>query len=81
MPYQICYPRAPEIIIERPSCLDELIDAAEKLGAGFRHVRVDFYIVDDQIYFGEMTFTHGGGLEKVIPESFDLEMGKWMGFG
>ncbi|MCR5508946.1 MAG: hypothetical protein K6F34_09690 [Lachnospiraceae bacterium] len=80
LPYRIGFPTAPDVIIDKPDCLDELLRVSETLGKGFRHVRVDFYIVDDHIYFGEMTFTHGSGMEKVEPESFNLEMGKWMGF-
>lgn len=78
LPYSILYPAAPETIIERPKCLEEMISLAETLGEGFIHVRVDFYICNDQIYFGEMTFTHGGGIEKFTPECFGYEMGSWM---
>ena len=74
----ICYPMAPDIKIEKPDCLDELIELSEVLGEGFRHVRVDFYIVDHQIYFGEMTFTHGSGTEKFTSEEFALKMGSWI---
>ena len=78
LPYTILYPTAPEIMVEKPECLDELIELSERLGQGFIHVRADFYVVNNQIYFGEMTFSHGSGTEPFIPESFGYEMGSWM---
>lgn len=78
LPYTILYPTAPEVTIERPLCLEELISLAETLAKDFIHVRVDFYVVKNKIYFGEMTFTHGSGVEPFIPEEFGYEMGSWM---
>lgn len=78
VPVSILYPTAPDIIIDKPSCLNELIYFSETLAEGFIHVRVDFYILKEQIFFGELTFTHGSGIEKFEPEEFELEMGTWM---
>lgn len=78
IPYSILYPTAPDIIIEKPGCLDEVLSLSEKLGKDFIHVRVDWYILKKQIYFGELTFTHGSGGEKFEPEEFNAEMGSWM---
>ena len=41
--------------IRRPERLNELIAISERLGAGFSHVRVDFYEHDSEITVGEMT--------------------------
>ena len=78
LPYTILYPTDPNYIIEKPVCLDELINSAEILGKDFIHVRVDFYICRNHIFFGEMTFSHGSGTEKFIPEEFGFQMGEWM---
>ena len=78
LPYGIGYPMAGDVEIKKPDCLDELIMLSEALGAGFRHVRVDFYIIDDKVYFGEMTFSHGSGTEKFTSNEFALEMGSWI---
>ncbi len=78
LPYGIGYPIASDVDIKKPDCLDNLIVLAETVGSGFRHVRVDFYIVDGRIYFGEMTFSHGSGTEKFTSEEFALEMGSWI---
>lgn len=59
----------------------ELIEVTKKLAAPFQFVRVDFYLVNDHIYFGELTFTDGAGAEPFTPRSFDLEMGKRIRLG
>lgn len=47
--------------IEKSKNFDKMIEIASVLCKGFGHVRVDLYNVDGNIYFGEMTFTNGGG--------------------
>lgn len=49
--------RAAPGTIERPACLGEMLDAARRLSAGEEYARIDFYIVDGRIYFGEITLT------------------------
>lgn len=61
--------------MEKPEQLDRLIELATALSDGFDHVRVDFYIVGEQLYFGEMTFTNGSGFEKIYPDSMDYVLG------
>lgn len=51
-----------KVMPEKPKCLDEMIKASQKLSAPFEFVRMDYYEVDDKLYFGEMTFTPAGGL-------------------
>lgn len=50
------------LTVERPICYAEMIEAAERLAKPFPSVRVDFYVIDGRLYFGEMTFTSAGGL-------------------
>ena len=45
------------------------------LAEGFAHVRVDLYNVDGKIYFGEMTFTNGGGFDRILPMEYDKMLG------
>lgn len=61
--------------IEKPECLDEMLSYARNLSKGFPHARIDFYIINKKIYFGEVTFTNGAGFDKITPYSFDVEMG------
>ena len=74
----IGYPTDPDKKIPRPVCLEELILLAEKLGSGFAHVRVDFYVVAEKIYFGEMTFTHESGIATFYPPELGVTMGGWI---
>lgn len=62
--------------IPKPKNFDKMIDIARKLCKGFSHVRVDLYNVDGTIYFGEMTFTNGSGLDAIIPSEYDLMLGQ-----
>ena len=78
LPYSILYPTAPDVKVEKPDCLDEMISVAQRLAGGFIHARVDFYIHNGRLYFGEITFTHGSGTEKFDPPEFGVEMGNWM---
>jgi len=61
--------------IKKPITFSEMIIAAEKLANGFKFVRVDFYEVNNKLYFGEMTFTPGGGAGKFEPEEYNYLLG------
>jgi len=41
--------------VEPPSQYPQIVAAAERLGAGFDHIRCDFYLCDSTVYFCEMT--------------------------
>lgn len=69
------YPLDPKIL-DRPEYLPEMIEIAKKLSEGFIHVRVDLYCVDGKVYFGEMTFNHGAGVETWYPDTADYDLGK-----
>ena len=62
-------------VFPRPEKLDEMLDAAEILSAGFPFVRVDFYQVDGKVYFGELTFFDSGGVCWFEPEEADKRIG------
>lgn len=47
---------------------------AEKLSAKFIFVRVDFFSVKDEIYLGEMTFSHHGGKGKWISKKYEQKI-------
>ncbi|MBO7464724.1 MAG: hypothetical protein J6T56_02600 [Bacteroidales bacterium] len=52
-----------DISIKKPAVLDKAVEEAEKLAKDFPFVRVDFYIEEDRIIFGELTFTPAGGMD------------------
>ena len=65
----------PDFSLPKPKCFDKLIDCAKKLSKPFPFVRADFYIVNDKVYFGELTFTPSGGLDSNRLKETDLLMG------
>lgn len=48
--------------IEKPECFCQMMDSARILSKPFPFVRVDFYIVNGRLFFGELTFTPAGGI-------------------
>ncbi|GHH99565.1 ATP-grasp fold amidoligase family protein [Neobacillus kokaensis] len=55
----------------KPAALNEMIQLARQLSEGLPFVRVDLYYTNDRIYFGELTFTPGNGLERFSPRYYD----------
>lgn len=53
----------------------EMQKLASILSEGFPHVRVDLFMSEGHIYFGEMTFHHDGGFVPFIPEDWDVKFG------
>jgi len=78
IPFSIQYPTDPNKIISKPQKLEEMINIARLLCKGYPHVRVDFYSINEKIYFGELTFYHGSGFEKFEPESYNYVFGSWL---
>ena len=62
----------------KPICFDEMIAMSEKLSEDMRHARIDWYIVNDKLYFGEITLYDGSGLEPFDRYEDDLMMGSWI---
>lgn len=73
---EIEFPSDPEHQIEKPDNLDELLELSSILTRDIPQARADFYIVDGQIFFGEITLYHGAGYEDFRPRSFEQEFGK-----
>ncbi len=59
----------------KPDCLNELYDLSAKLSSGFKFVRIDTYIHEEMLIFGEMTFTPSGFLDNQTLPSFKKMMG------
>lgn len=64
--------------VERPDNFEYMVEIARKLSSPFPHCRVDLYNVDGKIFFGEITFYHGGGCNDIQPEEWDYRMGSWI---
>jgi hypothetical protein len=63
--------------LPRPEHLGELIRVAERLGAGFDHVRVDTYDAGGGIRVGELTLYSNSGLTPFVPDQADFVLGSW----
>ncbi len=61
-----------------PNGFEEMKRLARILSAGMPHVRVDFYDVNGQIYFGEMTFFHWSGMAPFDPQEWNYKFGEWL---
>lgn len=64
--------------IQKPEKLEEMIECVKKLSEGIRCVRVDLYIANNNVYFGEMTFFPVGGYWK-LSEAWDEKLGEMIG--
>jgi hypothetical protein len=68
----------PNLVIDKPPVLDEMIDIVRKLAAGIPHIRVDLYVIGRKIYFGELTFYDGNGYNEYNPPEWDSILGSWL---
>ena len=62
--------------VARPEHFDEMKGICRKLAKNIPFVRIDLYIIDNDIYFGEITFYPASGFGKFTPEDSDLLLGK-----
>lgn len=68
-------PNDPSYIVPKPDLLPKMLEIASRLSKGFPEIRIDFYIVNNHLYFGEFTFFHSGGLFMFYPDKFDEILG------
>ena len=63
---------------KKPAELDEMLNLAKKLSVGIPFVRTDFYIINHQVYFGEMTFFPACGMKPFVPREWDYKLGSFI---
>ena len=69
-------PQGPKF--EKPKNFEIMLKLAERLSKPFGYVRVDFYNIKGNIYFGEFTHYPGSGRDRYEPhQSFDFKLGKY----
>lgn len=61
--------------IQKPVCFDIMKTLAEKLSCRVPILRVDFYVIDDKPYFGELTFFHMSGFSHIYPNDWEKRLG------
>lgn len=62
--------------IERPQALEEMLVLAKKLAKGHNYLRTDFYSIEEELYFGEMTFYPAAGFGPWYPQDIDEKLGE-----
>lgn len=55
-----------------------MLQLAEKLLKDFKHVRIDLYNIDGNIYFGEYTFFPVSGDCPFVPDNWDYTFGEML---
>lgn len=74
LPYAFGYYSSNESV-QKPNNYLEMLKIANILCVGFKHVRVDLYEINDEVFFGELTFSPGAGFDFPKPFKFDKELG------
>lgn len=77
LPFERHYPSS-ATEIKMPSKYHEMIRLAEKLSENIPFLRSDFYEINGRLYFGELTFFPGSGLEEFTPEEWDKRLGHFI---
>jgi hypothetical protein len=62
--------------IQKPKQLKKMFDLAKNLSQEFSLSRIDFYVVNDKIFFGEITLHPEGGVGPFDSYRSDLEIGQ-----
>jgi len=70
------FPEDKNHLDEKPKKLNLMLEYAKKLSEDFKLVRVDFYIVDDELFLGELTFTPDGGIFNYKDKETELYWGE-----
>lgn len=77
LPFERHYKRS-GIRLPKPKTFDKMVKFSEILSKGKLFVRVDFYEINGDLYFGELTFFPGSGFEEFTPEKYDYLLGSWL---
>lgn len=77
LPFVIDHDMAPEQPA-KPENFELMQALATKLAEGTPELRVDFYEVNGNVYFGEMTFFHCSGFHGFTPEDWNERFGDWV---
>ena len=77
LPFTNGHPNASKEI-KKPAGFELMKQLAAKLSQGQPHLRVDFYDINGEIYFGELTFYHWSGTMPFEPMEWDYKFGSWI---
>ena len=77
-PFQRTDYRQHETLPSKPSKFNEMVSIAEKISEGLPFVRVDLFLINDDIYFSELTFFPCAGYMKFNPKCYDKIIGDYI---
>lgn len=63
---------------KKPICYDQMIKVAEDLSVIVPFMRVDFYIIDNKLLIGELSFFPDAGLSPCEPDEYNEILGSWL---
>ena len=61
--------------IAKPVCLELMKDICRTLSANIPFLRVDLYVIDGKVYFGELTFYPASGFGTFTPDQWNTRLG------
>ena len=67
-----------DMLIKKPENLEKMLVLSENLSKSIAHVRIDWYVINERLYFGEITFFDGSGFTPFQREKDDLLLGSWI---
>lgn len=67
-----------DFVYEKPPLFEKIIQLSEQLASKIIHVRIDWFVVKDKLYFGEITFYDGSGFVAFDNEKDDCLLGGWI---
>jgi len=62
----------------KPAGLEEMILLSERLSKNIPFLRVDWYIVNGRLFFGELTFFDASGFDEFSPFEYNKILGDWI---
>lgn len=80
MPFRRHY-RNDDKEIVKPKNYEKMIELTEKICKKIKFARVDWYEIEGKLYFGEVTFFPGAGIEEFEPYEYDIKFGNMINLG
>ena len=65
----------PDKEFDKPAQLSNMLKVASQLSKDMIHVRIDLYCIENNIFFGEITFFDSSGFEAITPANMDEYLG------
>lgn len=63
---------------EKPRTFDKMVEFSRLIAKDIPFVRVDWYEINGELYFGETTFYPGAGYGEFYPEEYNYTIGSWI---